>query len=219
MPEINVLRLPDSISFEVASLLSCAGGTAMTIIQDTNVKPGDRLAIIGLGPVGLCLIVIALSVGIEVVGIDISEYRLELARKLGITLTINQHSETILQTISKWSKGLGCNVVAECVGLASTQKQSFDLVANRGTIALAGLGNKDFNANLGALAISKGGIKLVGIAATPIVYFKELLKIATKLSFKKIITHSFPIDDAEEAFRIMENGNCGKVILEIENQF
>ncbi len=219
MPEANVILLPDNISFEVASLLSCAGGTAMTIIEDSNIKPGDKLAIIGLGSVGLCLVVIALSKEIEVVGIDVSEYRLELAKKLGITKALHQKNENVPQKILEWSQGSGCDVVAECVGLAATQKQSFDLVANRGTIALAGLGNEDFNANLGALTIDKGGIKLIGIAATPILYFRKLLKIASKLNFEKIITHRFPFVNAEKAFRVMEEGNCGKVILEIEDLF
>jgi propanol-preferring alcohol dehydrogenase len=220
VPKENVIPLPEGVSLEAASVLTCAGGTAYTVVRETVLRPEDRLAIIGLGPVGLSLLILAKSYGVRVFGMDLMPERLKLAEELGIDEVVNSGQKDPLEAVRKWSKGLGCDVVAECVGNSQTRVQAMGMVRIRGRIAMAGLGPEPIPFNLQDVLIGRQA-RLLGIAATPIRYFQPLLRRATefKLPFEKIITHRFPLEKAEEAFTVMESGKSGKVIFEIADSF
>ena len=72
-PERCVIPLPSALSFDSAAVLTCAGGTAYTIVRETRLTAGDRLAVVGLGPVGLSLVILAKALGASVVGIDLDK--------------------------------------------------------------------------------------------------------------------------------------------------
>ena len=107
----------------------------------------------------------------------------------------------------------------ECVGSDITQVQALRMAAVRGRVGFAGLGAKLFSASVDELFIGRQ-LKVMGIAATPIKYFPDLIQLAAeqKLPFEKLITHKFPLEKAEEAFAVMESGKSGKVMFEISNQ-
>jgi len=220
VPAANVLPIPDEMSMETATVLTCAGGTAYTTIQETGLRPEDRLAIIGLGPVGLSLLILAKSYGARVIGLDIAPDRLKMAEQLGIDRIAHSGKEDPVKAVRKWSKGLGCEVVAECVGLSQTRSQALGMVRVRGRVAMAGLGPEPLSFNLQDVLIGRQA-RLMGIAATPIKYFPSLIHHTAEhsLPFEKLITHRFPLHQAEEAFSAMESGKSGKVIFEVSNDF
>jgi threonine dehydrogenase-like Zn-dependent dehydrogenase len=199
-----------------ASVLTCAGGTAYTALRDANLTGEDRLAIVGLGPVGLCLLILAKSLGVRTIGIDIAPNRLEQARALGINQAIDAGHEDPVAAVRRWSGGRGCDVVAECVGLAQTRHQALEMAATRGRVAFAGLGGEPLTLSADRFFVG-GQIRLMGIAATPLAYFPALIEraVAYDLPFARLITHHFPLEQAHEAFAVMERGESGKVVFDV----
>jgi len=221
VPIENALPIPDELSFDVATVLTCAGGTAMTIVKETQLPPGQKLAIVGLGSVGLSLLIIAKNMGVKVIGVDVSAKKMALAQELGIDAVVNANITNSIQAIDEWSSGKGCQVVAECVGKAKTQQQSIEIAANRGKIAFAGLGDEPMEKNVFNRIIGNGGLTLIGIAATPIKYLLELITLTAEhnLRFDKIISHHFTMDKAAEALTIMESGTAGKIIFDVADSY
>ena len=221
VPASNIVPLPDSISFDTAAVLTCAGGTAMTIVEETRLQKGQNLAIIGLGPVGLSLLIIAKSLGARVAGVDISPSRRAMAQSLGLEIAIDPNKEDPVLAIRNWSANKGCDVVAECVGKVKTQLQALEMAANRGKIAIAGLSKGNVPTNIFQRIIGSGGLTLIGIAATPITYMKKLVaQTAEKnLAFSDLITHNFKLEEAKQALTLMESGDCGKIIFDLAADF
>lgn len=217
VPAANVLALPDSVSFDTATVLTCAGGTAMTIAKETGLRGGQKLAIVGLGPVGLSLLIIAKALGVQVVGIDVSQTRIQTAKKLGIDHAIDASKEDPVASVRKWSNSKGCEVVAECVGKGVTQLQAIEMAANRGKIAMAGLGDDSVPSDVLQRIIGNGGLTLVGIAATPIKHMHSLIAMTAELQlpFNSMITHRFSLEQASEALALMESGQCGKILFDL----
>jgi threonine dehydrogenase-like Zn-dependent dehydrogenase len=215
-PATNVLPLPDSISFETASVLTCAGGTAYTALREADLSGEDSLAIVGLGPVGLCLLNLAKSLGVRAAGIDIAPNRLEQALALGLDCAVDASREDPVAAVRRWSGGRGCDVVAECVGLARTRHQALEMAATRGRVAFAGLGGEPLTLSADRFFVG-GQIQLIGIAATPLRYFPALIQRAAEydLPFASLITHRFPLEQAAEAFAVMESGRSGKVLFDV----
>ncbi len=215
-PAANVLPLPDSLSLETATVLTCAGGTAYTSLREAELSGEDTLAIVGLGPVGLCVLILAKSLGVRTIGIDIAPNRLEQALDLGLDCAVDATHQNPVVAVRHWSGGRGCDVVAECVGQAQTRHQALEMAATRGRVAFAGLGGEPLTLNADRFFIG-AQLRLLGIAATPLRYFPPLIErtVMYDLPFSRLITHHFPLEQAQEAFAVMESGRSGKVIFDV----
>ena len=215
-PATNILPLPDRISLDTASVLTCGGGTAYTAVREADLTGEDSLAVVGLGPVGLCVVILAKSLGVRTIGIDIVRTRLEQALDLGLDCAVDATNEEPVAAVRRWSGGRGCDVVAECVGQAQTRHQALEMAATRGRVAFAGLGSEPLTLNADRFFVGMQ-LRLLGIAATPLRYFPELIErtVAYDLPFARLITHHFPLEQAPEAFAIMERGQSGKVIFDV----
>jgi threonine dehydrogenase-like Zn-dependent dehydrogenase len=215
-PAINVLPLPDSMPLETATVLTCAGGTAYTTLREAELRGEDTLAIVGLGPVGLCLLILAKSLGVRTAGIDIAANRLEQALELGLDCAVDATREDPVAVVRRWSGGRGCDVVAECVGQGQTRHQALEMAATRGRVAFAGLGADALHLSADRFFIG-AQLRLLGIAATPLRYFPALIErtMAYDLPFARLISHHFLLEHADEAFAVMESGRSGKVIFDV----
>lgn len=215
-PAVNVIKLPDSVSLDTAAVLTCAGGTAYTVARETGLSGEDRLAIVGLGPVGLSLLLFAKSLGVPTIGIDLSPARLKLATDLGLDRAVLGEEEDAAKAVREFTGGRGCDVVAECVGLPNTQELSLSLAATRGRVAMAGLGNGPVCFNPMHYMIGRQ-LRIIGILATPLRYFPDMVErvAACNLPFERLITHRFPLSEAAEAFAVMESGQSGKVLFTV----
>ena len=215
-PATNVIPLPEGVSLDAATVLTCAGGTAYTALREARLRTEDRLAVVGLGPVGLCALILAKAMGVQTVGVDIVPERLQQGLALGLDLAVNASETDPVGAVKEWSGGRGCDVVAECVGSAVARNQSLEMAAVRGRVAFAGLGGEPLTLSADRLFVG-GQIQLIGIAATPLRYFPDLLERTArqKLPFDRLITHRFPLERAAEAFALMESGKSGKVLFDV----
>jgi threonine dehydrogenase-like Zn-dependent dehydrogenase len=216
IPAANVFPLPDSMSFDTAAVLTCAGGTAMTMVKETNLSGEDTVAIVGLGPVGLCMMLLAQSYGCRVVGIDRAPARLEKARALGLQHSVDAAGEDLLGTVRRLCEGRGADVVAECAGTAGARLTALQIARRRGRVALSGIGEEPDLESVTALAI-RNDLLIRGIAATPALYFPLLIERADRcnIPFHRLVTHHFALPEAGAALALMATGKCGKILIDM----
>lgn len=138
--EVNLVRLPDEIDFVTAASLGCRFVTSFrAIVEQGKVSPGQWVAVHGCGGVGLSAIMIATAMGANVVGIDISEEKLDFARSIGSTETVNAStSEDVVQAIVDLTGG-GAHVSIDALGSPDTCFNSIANLRKRGKHIQVGL--------------------------------------------------------------------------------
>ncbi len=164
------------------------------------VKPGDTIAIVGAGPVGLATLLTAqLYSPAEIIVIDLDDNRLEVAKLLGATQTINSGDGTAVQRVMSLTERKGVDVAIEAVGLPATFGMCQDIVAAGGHVANVGVHGKSVELKLDKLWAHNVTIttRLVDTVTTPM-----LLKsvVSGQLDPRKLITHEFKLDDMMRAY-------------------
>ena len=184
-----------------------------------RVKPGDTIAIVGSGPIGMSALLTAQFFSpAKIYMIDLDDNRLSVAKKFGATDIINSGTEDVIKRIMSETKD-GVDVAIEAVGLPSTFDICQNIVRPGGNVAVVGVHGHSVDLQLQKLWIQNITLTtgLVSTNTTPM-----LLKNVTsgKLEPKKLITHHFAMDDILQAYEVF--GNAGKekamkVIIEAES--
>lgn len=183
------------------------------------VKPGDSLAIVGSGPIGLAtLITSRLYSPAEVTLIDVDDHRLAVAKEFGATRTINSRTSGAVDAIMRLTDGVGVDVAIEAVGVPETFDFCQQIVAPGGHVANIGVHGKPATLRLERLWDRNVTIttRLVDTATTPM-----LLKAvsAGSINPRKLITHRFALNDMAKAYETFANAareHALKVILAAE---
>ncbi|NKB68102.1 MAG: zinc-binding dehydrogenase [Candidatus Latescibacteria bacterium] len=206
--------LPDDLSWEAGVLIS---GDGFGVPYHTSTKllnePIERVAVFGLGPIGLGNTMMQTHLGRQVIAIDIAPYRLDLARQLGAAHTIQaDNGQNVVAQVRALTHGLGPDVCLEAAGRPETAAQCFAAVRTGGTVV--------FNGEQGPLQLSpsdhfiRRDITALGSWYYHFGQFAAMLKLyRAGLAIDRLITHHFPFAQAAEAFRLMAAGKTGKVVL------
>ncbi|HVS90671.1 MAG TPA: zinc-dependent alcohol dehydrogenase family protein [Mucilaginibacter sp.] len=188
-------------------------------VLNGQVKPGDVIAIVGAGPIGLAALLTAQFYSpAEIIMIDRDDNRLEVAKTFGATGTINFDKENPIEKIKSLTDGIGVDVAIEAVGVPSSFELCEDIIAPGGIIANIGVHGKKVDLHLEKLWAQNISIttRLVDTVSTPL-----LLKTveSKKLQPKKLITHHFRLDQVVDAYETFGNAakeRALKVILNNE---
>lgn len=212
LPASNVFLLPDNISDDLASILDPFGNATHTALSFDLV--GEDVLITGAGPIGIMAAVIAKKAGARYVVItDINDYRLNLARKMGVTRAVNVNRENLKQTMHDLGIHEGFTVGLEMSGASAGFNSMLETMQLGGKIALLGIlapgTTIDWNLVIFKMLVIKG-IYGREIFST---WYKMCHMIQSGLDISPIITHHFPIDEFQKGFDVMLSGNAGKVIL------
>jgi alcohol dehydrogenase len=205
--DTSTYRVPDSVSDEEILMLADILPTGYEVgVLNGNVRPGDLVAVVGAGPVGLAAIAGAqlFSPG-HIVAIDVSDARLEAAKRFGADITVNNSREDPLRVIRDLTGDLagrlGADVSIEAVGLPATFELAVKLVRPGGRIANVGVHGAPATLHLEDewirdLTITPG---LVDTFSTP-----TLLQLVTsgQIDVKPFITHHFGLDEWDEAYDV-----------------
>jgi len=208
----SLYKIPLSIDDEVAVLLSDILPTGHEIgVQYGQVKPGDAIAIVGAGPVGMSVLLTSQFYSPSIIiMIDMDENRLNVAKELGATHTINSATENVLETI-KSIVGDGVDVAIEAVGIPATWDICQKIVKPGAHIANVGVHGVKVDFEIEKLWIKNLTITtgLVNTNTTPM-----LIKAvsANRFDLKKLITHHYKLDEIEEAYQIFLNGAKEKAL-------
>ena len=174
-------------------------------VLNGQVKPGDTVAIVGAGPVGLAVLLTAqfYSPG-AIIMIDLDDKRLEVARQLGATVLINSSDGLAAHQVMELTEGAGADVAVEAVGIPATFEICQAIVAAGGRIANVGVHGKPVELHLEKLWDRNISLttRLVDTVTTPM-----LLKVVKsgRLQPQKLVTHRFALNDILEAYDVFGN--------------
>lgn len=212
IPASNAFKLDNFISDEIASIFDPFGNAVHTALSYDLV--GEDVLITGAGPIGIMAAAVARHAGARYVIItDVNEYRLNLARQMGVTRAVNISEEKLEDVMSELHMLEGFDVGMEMSGNAAAQKQLFKMMNNGGRVSLLGIPAGECPVDWNEIIFK--GLQLKGIYGREMyeTWYKMASMIRSGLDISRIITHRLPIDEFNKGFEIMASGQSGKILL------
>jgi L-iditol 2-dehydrogenase len=199
MPSDKVFRLPDKLDWIEGAMIE-PWQVGLQATWEGQVGPGQTVAVLGAGPIGLFTLQAALAQGAaSVIVTDVEEHRLDLAAKLGATHVVNAAKADTVAEITRLTGGLGADVVFEAAGAVPTAQQSLHAARRGGTIVLVGMFSVP-RFELDVLRVVRQGLDVRGVFRYANRYPVALaLAAAGRVDLKSVVTHTFPLERTKEA--------------------
>jgi len=214
MPATNVWHLDDNVSFDVGGIHDPMGNAFHTAL--TAEIPGATVLITGCGPIGLFAVGICRAAGASrIIASDVNETRLALARRMGAHDVV--HPGEADAAVNAATDRLGVDVVLEMSGIPAAIHQGFSLVRAGGRVQMLGIPSRALEIDLAKEVIFKG-ITIYGVVGRRMYdTWHQMTRFLRSGLFDPtpVITHRFPLEQADEAIRVIKSGEAGKVIFEI----
>ncbi len=213
LPERNVWPVHPDIPAEIAAFFDPFGNATHCALSFDMVA--EDVLITGAGPIGIIATAICKFVGARhVVITDHNDYRLNLARKMGASRTVNITRERIEDTFKELNITHGFDIGLEMSGSPDAFRDMLRTMYHGGRIALLGLLPEHTQIDWNQVIFK--GLHIKGIYGREMfeTWYKMTQMLRSGLDLAQVVTHRFPIDEYQAAFEVMESGQCGKVILE-----
>ena len=213
MPEFNVWPVHEEIPSEIAAFFDPFGNAAHTALSFEMV--GEDVLITGAGPIGIMAVAICNFVGARhIVITDVNDFRLDLAKKMGATKAINVTKDSIKDALVELGMSNGFDVGLEMSGNPDAFNSMLENMYHGGRISLLGLLPESTQINWDNIIFK--GLHVKGIYGREMfeTWYKMTQMLRSGLDISNVLTHTFPIDDFQKGFDIMESRHCGKVVLE-----
>ncbi len=206
--DVNLVELPDSISFLEGASLGCRFMTAFHgVTYQGQIKPGEWVAVFGCGGVGLAAVDVASAMGANVVAVSRSKNKLEKARELGAVHTVTAGEDAVGE-IQEFTKG-GVHVSVECLGTAATWMPSILSLRTRGRIIRLGMSGRDEEGVLPVPAdlIVLKELSIVGSNGMQARCYPEMLRMieAGKINPKALVSEEVPLEGASGVLEKMSD--------------
>lgn len=206
-----VAHFPAGIDFADMAPIICAGVTVYKGLKETEVKPGEWVAISGVGGLGHLAVQYAKAMGMHVAAIDVADDKLELAKQLGADITINAKKENPAQAIKKSTGGMHGVLVTAVSPIAF--EQGISMLRRKGTIALVGLPKGSFDLSIFDTVLNRYTVRgsIVGTRKD----MQEAIAFALEGKVKATI-HKSSLDDINLVLDKLRKGDInGRVVIEI----
>ena len=212
IPASNVIPIDEKLDEDVVAFFDAFGNATHTALMWSLV--GEDVLITGAGPIGIMAAGICKFAGARrVVITDLNEYRLDLARKMGVDAAVNTAKEDLTEVMKQLNIKEGFDVGLEMSGNGHAFNQMLSVMRTGGKISLLGLGNKPINVDMNYI-IGKG-LTLQGIYGRKMDTWHQMsYMVQGGLDMSPIITHRYHYTDFQKGFDAMKSGNSGKVILD-----
>lgn len=213
MPAVNLWPIHADISSDLAAILDPFGNAIHCALSFDVV--GEDVLITGAGPIGIMACAACRFIGARHIVIsDVNDYRLQLAQQMGASIAVNVSNSSIEAAINELQMSNGFDVGLEMSGNPTAFNSMIENMYHGGRIALLGFLPPTTEIDWDHLIFK--GLHLKGIYGREMyeTWYKMSQLLRSGLDINPIITHRFSIEDHEEAFRVVHDGNCGKVILE-----
>lgn len=225
VPECQCYLLPDNVPMEHAPMVELYG-LGQHILQRGMVQPGETVALLGTGKLGLSVLDVlchSASPGLAI-ATDLQPVRLETAQKIGADVVVNLHEEDAVTRVMELTNGVGVDVVIEAVGhyhtvgnQAAPLVQAVEMIRNGGRIVTCGLGEQLTPVHFKTLVIKEASI--IASRVTLGEYPRALRMMAKGLLHPELlITHKLPMRDVTEAFSIVDHDDPGTIKLVLDTQ-
>ena len=212
LPETNVWVHDPHIPRDVQAIFDPFGNAVHTALSFHVL--GEDVLITGAGPIGCMAAAVVRHAGARhVVVTDMNPYRLDLAKKLGATLTVDVRSQTVAQAQQQLGMKEGFDVGLEMSGNHHALRDMLANMAHGGKIAILGIPEKEFAVDWNTIIFNM--LTLKGIYGREMyeTWYQMTVMLQSGLDINPVITHRFPYQDFQKGFDAMLTGNCGKVVL------
>ncbi len=212
IPESNVIIIDENLPEDVVAFFDAFGNATHTALMFDLI--GEDVLITGAGPIGIIAAGICKFAGARrVIITDLNDYRLDLARKMGVDAAVNTAREDLPQVMKKQGLTEGFDVGLEMSGSGAALQQMIGVMRNGGKISLLGISNKPVSMDMNTI-ITKG-LTLQGIYGRKMDNWHQMsYMVQGGLDLTPVITHRFHYTEFEKGFAAMNSGMSGKVVLD-----
>jgi Zn-dependent alcohol dehydrogenase len=223
LPERSCVRIPRDVPFAVAGLVGCAVTTGVGAVWRTAaVRPGDRVAVLGCGGVGLSAVMAARAVGSgSIVAVDVSADKLADAEAFGATVGVlwAGSPEATAEAVREASGG-GVDHAIEATGRTDAMLAAFLSTRPRGAAVLIGIPREDAVLSLPALSIPRLERRVLGSlygSSRPERDFVQILDLYRRgvLPLDRLVSHRLPLDEIGRGFELLRSGDALRVVLDL----
>ena len=212
LPMTNVWVHSEGMDRDVAAIFDPFGNAVHTALSFPVL--GEDVLITGAGPIGIMAAAVARHAGARYVVItDVNEYRLELARKIGVTLAINPQKTTLQEVQKKLGMHEGFDVGLEMSGNPNAFRDMLSNMSHGAKIAMLGIPEKEMAIDWNTVIFSMLTIKGIYGREMYETWYKMTVMLQSGLKIDPVITHRFPYQEFQKGFDVMLSGQSGKVIL------
>jgi threonine dehydrogenase-like Zn-dependent dehydrogenase len=212
--EKDLVDLPDELTYADGAQVACGFGTVYEAIYKIGVSGADNVLVVGLGPVGLATLMLAKAMGArKLFGIESNPYRIELAKKLGLADKVLSPGPDNVDEIKALTGGNGVEKAFDASASDAGRQTAIRTARQWGKIAFVGEGNTvSFNPSPDIIHPQK---TIYGSWVTSICLMENLVEELVRWNLHPdiLVTHRFPLAKADEAYRLMDKGSCGKVAV------
>jgi L-iditol 2-dehydrogenase len=216
VPSVILHKIPENLSLEEAAVTELAACVVRAVFERVGVEPGEVVAVLGPGPMGLLTIQAAKIAGAKQViltGVSADKERFSIAKELGVDTIINVDNEEAVEVVKSLTKGLGADVVFEASGSSAARKQVFSMVRRCGKVGLIGLTGRSVDVNLDSIV--EGELDVKGSWGTVWTSWRRTLNLLSSgmMRVSPLITAKLPLEKWQEGFNLMEERKALKVLL------
>jgi len=212
LPMTNVWVHADGIDEDVAAIFDPFGNAVHTALSFPVL--GEDVLVTGAGPIGIMAAAVARHAAARYVVItDLNPYRLELARKMGVTLAVDPRETSLPDVQKKLGMSEGFDVGMEMSGNGQAFRDMLANMAHGARIAMLGIPAREMAIDWNTVIFSMLTIKGIYGREMYETWYKMTVMLENGLDIKPVITHRFPYTDFERAFEVMDSGNSGRVLL------
>ena len=212
--QVFPIRAEDSAVAAMAEPVSIA----VRAVNRASVREGEKAVVLGAGPIGQCVSLVARERGAEVLAVDLQESRLALSEQLGCQTLVWSEAEEVVARAREWAAPAGPPVVFDATGAASAVRAMVEMVASAGRAVQIGMSGEEVSLRIGSLTEKE--LDLLGVSCCGAEEFAEAVAAVERHAgvVARLISHRFPLAQAPDAIRFaMENPNeVMKVVIEGE---
>ena len=207
-------KIPDGVSYEEATLAIDGVGASFGGMEAINVTSRDTVLVTGLGPVGLGAIVNAKFRGARVIGVEPAPWRANLAREMGAAAVLDPTDADILDQILALMDGRGVDCAVDCSGRVSSERLCIDATRRRGRVAFVGESGDNLTIKVSPDMIRKG-LTVVGSWLYNRADYPNVMQVIQESPLvDKLISHTMPMSEIQEAFEILARGESAKIVVD-----
>ena len=216
----DFFKIEPEVDLQVLVPASCSGATAAHAFDLSRMESGDSVLVQGVGPLGIFAVAFAKSFGAsQIIAIGGTEERLNICKAFGATLILNRNrmsQEERKQAVLETTHGRGVDAAFEMAGEPAALKECISLTRTGGACVSAGFGEPHGTMELDCFHdIGRKNLRLQGVWVSEVRHTHMALKLMLNRlqDFTRLITHRFPLTQANDAIRIMKTKEAVKAIL------
>jgi Zn-dependent alcohol dehydrogenase len=220
LPQEGLVKIDPTVPLDKAAIVGCAVMTGVgAVINTARVEPGASMVVVGCGGVGLNAIQGGALTGAEkIIAVDVLENKLAYARQFGATHTIDARQVDPIAAVTELTDGRGADYAFEVIGNPRTMNQAYRMVRRGGTLVIVGVAptGAEVSFNASSIMLDEKTIRgsLYG-SCRPRLDAPRLLNLyhAGKLKLDELISREYPLDQINEAFDALRNGEVARSIV------